>query len=233
VGTPKAEIVRELLKPTITVTPRTEEFHFFKARLRYGQTKVPELVVAGVDNVETRHDIQRLWPRAVIDMAAGGFTSQVIVKHLADSGQCLLDAHTIPPNEETTVERLARISGLETGRIANDFEQPVSAEDVAHAPAELRDSLDEARRAGKPRCGYLTELNLREESSEAEFAPAVPFVTAFSGIVAASETIKHLIGASNGSLQFQFSFQSGRGRRTTRLCASTCECQEARAEQAA
>jgi tRNA A37 threonylcarbamoyladenosine dehydratase len=233
VGTPKTEIVRALLKPAIAVTPRTEELHFFKARLRYRQTKVPALVVAGVDNVEARHELQRLWPTVLIDMAAGGLTSQVIVKHLADAGQCLLAAHTMPPNEETTVERLSRISGLQPRRIRDDFEQALSAQDVARAPAELRDSLEEARRAGKPRCGYLTELNLNDETGDAEFAPAVPFVTAFSGIVAAAETIKHLSGASTGSLQYQFSFQSGRGRRTTRLCPGTCECQEARAGRAA
>jgi tRNA A37 threonylcarbamoyladenosine dehydratase len=232
-GTRKAEIVRELLEPSIAVTPRTEEFHFFRARLRYGQTRLTELVVAGVDNVETRHEIQRLWPSVVIDMAAGGLTSQVIVKHLSDAGQCLLDAHTMPPHEETTVERLARLSGLQAERIRDDFEQPISAEDVAQAPAELRGVLEEAWRTGKPRCGYLTELNLEDESGGRGFAPAVPFVTAFSGIVAASETIKHLMGRPVGSAQFQFSFQSGRGRRTTRLCASTCECQEARTSRAA
>jgi hypothetical protein len=86
---------------------------------------------------------------------------------------------------------------------------------------------------GKPRCGYLTELDLDDGSGDQEFAPAVPFVTAFSGIVAAAETIKHLTGVSAGSLQYQFSFQSGRGRRTTRLCPGTCECHEARASRAA
>jgi hypothetical protein len=233
VGTPKPRIVRELLEPAIAVTPRSEEFHFFTARLRYGQTKLPELVVAGVDNVETRHGIQRLWPAVVIDMAAGGLTSQVIVKHLADPGECLLDAHTTPPNVETTIERLSRMSGLQPRRIDDDFEQPVGADDVAHAPPEFRASLEEARRMGKPRCGYLTDLNLNHEPGSEAFAPAVPFVTAFSGIVAAGETIKQLTGRSGGSQQFQFSFQSGRGRQTTRRCPDTCGCQEARARSAA
>ena len=227
VGRPKAEIVRGLLKPSIAVRARTEEFHFFKARLRYGQTELPELVVAGVDNVETRHEIQRLWPSVVIDMAAGGVTSQVIVKHLSDTGQCLLDAHTMPPNEEMFVERLSRMSGLQPGRINDDFEQPVSEDDVAQAPPEFRTSLEEARRAGRPRCGFLSDLNLVHEPDHEEFAPAVPFVTAFSGIVAAGETIKHLTGCSEASHQFQFSFQSGRGRQTARRCPDTCECKQA------
>lgn len=224
IGAPKAEIVRDLLTPAIEVTPRTEEFHFFKARLRHRQTNVPELVVAGVDNVETRYEIQRLWPAVVIDTAAGGLTSQVIVKHLADEGQCLLDAHTLPPSEETTIGRLSRISGLQPERIEDDFEHAVSAEDVAQAPPALHTSLEEAHRAEKPRCGYLTDLNLRDEPSDEQFAPAVPFVTAFSGIVAAGETIKHLTEAASGSLQFQFSFQSGRGRKATRRCTAGCEC---------
>jgi len=232
-GRPKAEIVRETLQPALTVTPRPEEFHFFKARLRYGQTTLPELLVAGVDNVETRHDIQRLWPSVVIDMAAGGLTSQVIVKHLADAGQCLLDAHTLPPDETAVVERLARMSGLRPERIANEFEQPVSADDVAQAAPAFRASLEKARQAGQPRCGYVSDLNLADQWRHERFASAVPFVTAFSGIVAAGEAVKHLAGWSSGSLQFQFSFQSGRGRRTTRRCTDACECQHVRASRAA
>lgn len=224
-GKPKAEIIRVALRPALTVTPRPEEFHFFKARLRYGQIALPELLVAGVDNVETRHELQRLWPSVAIDMAAGGLTSQVIVKHLADAGQCLLDAHTLGPDEAAAVERLAHMSGLQPERIADEFEQPVSADDVAHAAPEFRASLEKARQAGQPRCGYLSDLNLADQWRDEQFAPAVPFVTAFSGIVAAGETLKHLAGWSSGSLQFQFSFLSRRSRRTARRCPDTCECQ--------
>src|SRR5207249_8423580 len=92
IGRPKAEIMRELLAPRIAVTPRAEEFELFKLRLGYGQLRVPPLIVNGLDNVETRHAVQRLWPATLIDMAAGGTMAQVIVKEVAGDSICLLQA---------------------------------------------------------------------------------------------------------------------------------------------
>jgi hypothetical protein len=65
------------------------------------------------------------------------------------------------------------------------------------------------------------------------FTPAVPFVTAFSGIVGAAQTIRELLGAGEGSLHFQFSFLSYRARTMRMRCASDCECQTRRGRAAA
>src|SRR5262249_53877956 len=51
VGKPKAEMVKALLAPSITVTPRPEERELFKIRLSYG-FNVPSVIVNGLDNVE-------------------------------------------------------------------------------------------------------------------------------------------------------------------------------------
>jgi hypothetical protein len=43
-----------------------------------------------------------------------------------------------------------------------------------------------------PRCGYINRRTLELEGDDSDFAPAVPFVTAFSGVVGAAETMKWL-----------------------------------------
>lgn len=56
--------------------------------------------------------------------------------------------------------------------------------------------------------------------------PSVPFATGFSGVVAASETVKFLLGASyDRSHHYQHSFESGRGRLLQTFCQRDCECQ--------
>ncbi len=64
------------------------------------------------------------------------------------------------------------------------------------------------------------------EGHDPDFAPAVPFVTAFSGIRGAAETMKWLMGhRCVHSLHFQHSFESGRSRALDMTCNPGCECQ--------
>jgi hypothetical protein len=228
IGRPKAEILREFLGPRIAVTPRPEEFELFKLRLGYGQIEMPRLVVNGLDNVETRHAVQRLWPPTLIDMAAGGTTAQVVVKQVADDSLCLLRALTLPAGE-TNAERLARETGLSLDRV-RDPESPITEADVAAAPAGKRPTLEADRRQGQLVCGRITDHNLHGEEYAPDFAPAAPFVTAFSGVVGAAETMKYLMSVQGRpGLHFQAEFRSGRSRALQVRCDSACECAEPRA----
>ncbi len=220
---PKAKIIRGELAPAIHVTPRTERFRFFKARIGYGQAVVPSLVISAVDNPRTRHDVQRLWSPTTIDLAAEEMTAQVIVKDLRDDGICLLEAYTVPDGEPDELARLAAATGLAPERVA-DFESQITEEDIAAAPAEKRAALEDARQRGQPICGRVGDLDLREEESSPDFTPAVPFVTAFTGIVAAAQTMRLLRGEPPSSLHFQFSFLSYRCRRLDLKCSPACEC---------
>jgi len=67
------------------------------------------------------------------------------------------------------------------------------------------------------------------EGHDPDFAPAVPFVTALSGIKGAAETVKWLMGQRYPhSLHFQHSFESGRARALGMVCNPDCECQVSR-----
>jgi len=63
------------------------------------------------------------------------------------------------------------------------------------------------------------------EAASPDFAPAVPFVTAFSGIIGAAETLKVLLGFSVG-LHFQRHFHYNRTRILQMVCDPECQCQD-------
>jgi hypothetical protein len=222
-GTPKAEVIRDVLTPKIDVIPRNERLRFFLARIGYGQTSVPSVVIAGLDDERVRHDVQRLWAPLTVDLAAEELTAQVIVKDLADDGVCLLGAYRVDAETPDELDELAAALGLSRERVA-DFESEITADDVASAPPETRAALEEARRRGQRVCGRATGLDLNEEAPGSDFTPAVPFVTAFSGIVGAAQTTRQLLGAGEGSVHFQLSFLSYRARKVRMRCASDCEC---------
>ena len=220
--TPKVVLIRDVLWPGVEVVPRADQWEFFKIRLR-NEIRVPQLIVSGLDNVTTRHSVQRLWPETLIDMAAGELQSQVIVKHRSGDGQCLLDALTIPPNEDHWSKNLARKTGMSAGMIANDPTGGITQAEIDAAPQNKKSKLQGA--LGKPRCGYINHTSLELEDYDPDFAPAVPFVTAFSGVAGAAETVKWLMGQRYAhSLHLQRSFISGHGRALNMTCNPNCEC---------
>src|SRR5258707_13283273 len=61
-----------LIRPisNIDVRDRSDQWEFFKIRLVHG-LKVAPLIITGLDNVRSRHSVQRVWPETLIDMGAG------------------------------------------------------------------------------------------------------------------------------------------------------------------
>jgi len=215
---PKVTIIEGYLAPQIKVTPRPEEWELFKIRLKFGLV-VPSIVVNGLDNVLTRHSVQRLWPATLIDMAAGGLNSQIIVKKQQTEAICLLQALQVPTDEIDWAERLAQQIGVSAERIRNEPTSEITQADIDATDSSHRSKL----RSGTQICGRITEQNLTMEGYDPDFAPAVPFVTCFSGVVGAAETMKYLMGIS-GSFHYQRNFLSSRGRALQMKCNSSCEC---------
>jgi hypothetical protein len=221
---PKAEMMKALLAPAIEVMPRPEEWELFKIRFRYG-VAVPPVVVNGLDNVETRHSVQRLWPEVLVDMAADGLTNQVIVKARESDRICLLHALDRPAREIGWAERAACETGLPIGRILTEPTTAITESDVAAAAEDKRPALERDRASGQLICGRLTEHNLLFERPNPNFTPAVPFVTGFSGVVGAAATMRWLMGyREEADLHFQHSFASGRARTLAMTCDPGCDC---------
>ena len=227
-GKPKAEIIAEILAPKIKVTGRADEWELFKIRLK-DELAVPPLIVNGLDHVGTRHSAQRLWPHTLIDMAAGGVTSQVILKRTPGRGICLLKALHRPDDELDWADRAARDTGLRRERILEGPTTRITQNDVDQAPAEpARALLQRDVADGRLVCGRVTDQSMKMEEHNPGFAPAAPFVTGFSGVVGAAATMKLLLGYREpAGFYFQFSFQSCRSRMIEMVCDPGCECQSA------
>jgi tRNA A37 threonylcarbamoyladenosine dehydratase len=226
-GLEKAKLVRDYLSPEIDVVPYDEDFYpLFTTRLDRGHFPLPPIVVAGLDRVTPRHIVQRLWPELLIDMGAGGETAQLIVKRRESDNACVLELLDRPAAEVDELDRLSEESGFDPEKIRNEMDGPISSEDVARAPSELRDSMEEARQRGQLRCGFIRTRALDHEHSGDEFVAAVPFVVAFVGILAAAEVVKQMMEPTGG-LRYQFSFTSLHGR-LVEPRAGDCDCREVR-----
>ena len=225
IGHAKVQMIQNYLAPAIQVIPRPEEWELFKIRLQHG-AELPPLVINGLDNVETRHSVQRLWPDVLIDMASGGPTAQVIAKRKQSQGICLLRALTVPTGELGYAERLSRALGLAPDRILNDATSPILQADVEAAPAGLRFELERARLNQELICGRITAYNLGRPDDQAEFAPAAPFIAGLAGAVGAAETLRALLGdRSDRTLHFQYDARSNMARSLRMVCSPDCECQ--------
>lgn len=226
VGREKAEVVRDYLAPAIAVEPHSEDFYpLFTTRLARSHFPLAPVVVAGLDRVTPRHAVQRLWPELLIDIGAGGETAQVIVKRRTSDAACVLELLERPAREVDELERLSAESGFDADSIRDAVDAPITAEDVAKAPPELRSAMEKAREAGHLRCGFIRTRALDYAPSTDDFVAAVPHVVGFAGVVAAAEVVKQLTEPTSG-LRYQFSFKSLRGQRVEPRAAD-CECRRA------
>ncbi len=222
-GKPKSALIRRVLRPAISVTPRPEPFDFYKIRIDRRLVRIPRLVIAGLDEIPARHAVQRLWPEVLIDMAGGGTTTQLVIHRTGLTGICLLEALREPEHTLHFAEQMAAATGLSVERIRGNPTDLITAEDVASAHPNHRKALEAARRQGRQLCGRITDHNLYEEGYTDEFAAAVPFVSAFAGVIGAAETMKALMGLSV-PLHHQFEFRTMRGRRLELQRSLACEC---------
>jgi hypothetical protein len=230
VGQPKTALLAGHLQPLIAVNGHDEELDLFVPRITRWHLPLPALVINGLDEVEPRHVVQRLWPDVIVDMAAGGTTSQVIVHKRGGVGQCLLGAFAVPAAELGYIRRIEEVTGLRRERFLSEFTTPVTAEDVTQAPPEHRARLQAAADSGQLLCGYINQASLTAKSTGKDFAAAAPFVGALTGARTAAITVAVLTGGDVPSgLRWQYDFVSNRARTAVMRCPHNCECQSERA----
>jgi len=157
IGQPKTLLLAGHLKPLVAVTRHDEELSLFLPRVTHWHVPLPPLVINGLDEVEPRHMVQRLWPEVLVDMAAGGTTSQVILHQRGQGGQCLLRAYEAPDSETGYIRRTEAATGLRSERFLSEFTTPVTAEDAAQAPPEHKARLQAAADSGQLICGYINQ----------------------------------------------------------------------------
>jgi molybdopterin/thiamine biosynthesis adenylyltransferase len=188
----------------------------------------PKIVLNGLDNIDVRHEVQRvLWPNTVIDGAIGDFMCQVSRHPWPDNIACLICLFQKPagrPSEDIQSEA----TGLSKSRL-QEPDSLVTEADVEAAPQEKQNALRSS--IGHPVCSVLQQAVAQQisiEQQEQDFEPSVPFVACFSACMVMTEALAYLCGwDSKLEPRFQFDFLMGphygqnlpQARRTDCVCA--------------
>jgi len=226
IGQPKTLLLARHLEPLITVARQDEELSLFLPRITRWHLPLPPFVINGLDEVEPRHMVQRLWPRGARGHGRRRNDKPGHRPPAGQGGQCLLRAYEAPDSETGYVRRTEAATGLRRERFLSEFTTPVTAEDVAQAPPEHKARLQAAADSGQLICGYINQASLTETSGGDNFAAAAPFIGALTGARAAAVTVAVLAGQhAPGGLRWQYNFLSNRTRTAETRCPATCECQ--------
>jgi len=113
-GKQKAVLTADYLRGAFESLAYPEEFAAFRARLGREEAH-PAVILGALDSVETRHEIQYLWPDLVIDGALGGFLCQVTRHAWEERTACLRCVFQRPGGESAELVA-SRASGLRLGR---------------------------------------------------------------------------------------------------------------------
>lgn len=194
VGKEKAVLAADILNLNAGVQARgfAEKLDVFSGRLGK-ELPYPSVILGGVDNIDARHDIQRLWADMIIDGAIGDFGCEVSRHPWGEDIACLMCLFRHPAGEPA--ERVAsRLTGLRTDRALQES-SIVTEVDVIEAPVEKQQWLRE--RMGHQICSVIQEAVVRQLSEEQHrqgFAPSVPFVASLSASMVVAELVKHVAG---------------------------------------
>jgi hypothetical protein len=222
-GMPKATMLRRVLAPDIDVEAHNELVEHFKIRLDQNLIGITPLVICGLDEIPARHVVQRLWPDLLIDMAAGGTTTQLITHQRGGGTICLLGALKSGANRDYA-KQLAEDTGITADRIRSNPTDLISQADIDSAPPRHRAALVRARNERRQICGYISTHNLGYEQDSDEFAAAAPFLSALSGVFGAAATTRALMGMAI-PIHHQFDIRTFRGRALNMGCGAGCGCQ--------
>lgn len=190
---PKAEIAASGWSPTVSARPFSIDIEKFLHKIGT-EIQAPDVVLGALDNIDARHELQKLWPEVAIDGAIGDFSCQVSRHPWDGDVACMRCLFRHPPGEDAHLAA-CRVTGLtvESARAALDF---VSDTDIENAPADKKQLLRDNK--GRPRCSVISEALARELSGSPErFSPSAPFVACFSGAMVAAEFIKYRLGLSS------------------------------------
>ncbi len=205
----KARFAFEMLGGKLDTKHFTEEFSVFSNRLGT-EIPFPRIVLNAVDNIDTRHEIQReLWSDLIIDGAIGDFSCQVTCHPLNENVACLMCLFR-KTDTEPAQQRASRATGLTPSR-TQDPEATVTEEDVRAAPAKKKEWL--RGKIGKLICSVVQEAvaqSISEEKLRKGFQPSVPFVACLSSSMMIGELVRSIMGHPP-RLEPRFQFDVVRG----------------------
>ncbi len=195
VGASKAEMVAAVLNAAgLNVVGIKSTIAELAPRLG-GDLPYPEFVLGGLDSIEPRHELQRLWPDVYLDGAISPLGCQVSRHPWGEDVGCALCVFQAPLVSSDALAM--KITGLSLDRL-HDADALVEPRDVdAAATAEQKAWL--RARLGRPICSVVPTAVLAAISTEDHpdrFEPSVPFVACLSAAFVAGELVKRATGSA-------------------------------------
>ena len=170
------------------LTRTTEPVQTLPLRIDDGEIPWYPIVLSGLDSIEARHAVQRLWPDLLIDSATG---ETMVGIHVARPIQpclvCHLPGRTGGPSAP---ERLAAATGISVARAARG-DNPLTEDDLAGLSDGQRAML--APHLGKPVCGLATAFGLTHFDANG-YRPAIPFASQQAAHLGVGRLLAHLLG---------------------------------------
>jgi molybdopterin/thiamine biosynthesis adenylyltransferase len=189
-GKEKAGFAESLLSGVAAAKGYKETIADYLKRL--GPVPHPCVVLNALDNIDARHEAQRMWPDIVIDGAIGQFECQVSSHPWGADVACLQCLFRQPTASADAIA--ARATGLSPRRI-HQPDAVVTERDVESAPAESREYL--RSQLGRPICSVVSEAVAKRISEDAlpeNFRPSVPFVATMSAAMVVGELVRFIAG---------------------------------------
>jgi len=216
----KVDLVAEVLAKRYTVTPRHGDLETLVDDVDNGSVRWPRLVLAGVDSVPARHQVQLLWPDRLIDAATGG-TAVGLHDVVAESGPCLM-CFFPSGGRVSAQETLAEITGLPVELLGHG-DDVLRHEHIARLDPEKRDWL--APHLGKKICNLANALGLIVGAGD--FQAAVTFVAVEAACLAVGRLLALQLGMDLPNFVLYDSLIGPRADALERRKANpACYCQE-------
>ena len=188
--------------------------------------RYPTIVLGGLDKVEPRHELQRLWPDVYIDGATSDLACQVTRHPWAEDIGCAICVFA--PDVVSSDAVALRLTGLRPERL-HDPDALVDQSDVDAAKTPEQRTWLEAH-VGQRICSVVPAAVLAAISTKGHpenFEPSVPFVACLAAALVVGELVKVAMGlASSLEPRFQMDLLQGpeRGELYPEDRRATCEC---------
>jgi hypothetical protein len=193
----------------------------YVAKVQNGTIAPPRIVLAGLDNIEARHETQRLWPDLLIDGATGDTMLGLHVAHGAGQPcmQCFLPK---PENTISPYERLSALTGLpiEKLRRGDDVVREVDLDGLSQ---EQRARLE--GQIGRKICGLAEAVGLTDLSSDG-FQPSAAFVSLAAACLVVGRLVATELGIepTENFVQYDALFGPGGATIDLRRPRASCYC---------
>lgn len=153
-----------------------------------GAIDAPNVVLAGLDSVEARHETQRLWPDLLID---GGTGDTMLGVHVVrDGGRPCMQCFVRPRAAASAYVRLSEFTGLPIAKL-RDGDAVLSEEDLAGTTSEQRARL--SPHLGRKICGLADAVGLTDIASDG-YQPSVAFVALGAACLVVGRLVAETLG---------------------------------------